>query len=105
MKLTESQIQTQIINYLQHRKDLFFQRTNNICAPNGRGGFKSLSKGQKKGFPDILVLKHGKCIGIEVKTVIGSQSKYQKEMEKEFIKNGGEYFIVRSLEDVIEVLG
>ena len=67
MQLTETQIQSQIIQYLLHRKDIFVQRTNNITAPNGRGGFKSLSPGQFKGYPDITVVKDGKFIGLEVK--------------------------------------
>lgn len=59
----------------------------------------------KKGFPDILVLKDGKCIGLEVKTNVGKQSKEQKEMEKLMKEHGADYYVVRSLDEVIEIVG
>lgn len=71
--MKESDIQSQIINYLQileKQGKLFFQRINNtaIYDPVGKR-WRSLAKGTKKGFPDILVLKDSKCIGLEVKTI------------------------------------
>lgn len=119
MNKTETQIQSQIISYLLRRKDIFVQRTNNITAPNGRGGFKSLSPGQHRGYPDITVIKNGKFIGIEVKkggkyirdgkvNKKGDwkyvQSEDQVKMEKMILDAGGEYFVVRSLDEVIEIL-
>ena len=108
MRQKESEIQSGIIDFLsilEEQGKLFFQRTNNttVYDPVGKR-FRSLSKGQKKGFPDILVLKKGKAIGIEVKTSIGKQSKEQKAIEKSFIKQGMEYYVVRSIEDVIKEL-
>jgi len=105
--LKESEIQRQIIDWLELKENqgkLFFQRTNNIPVSQMRNGkriFRSMAKGQKKGFPDILVLKAGRVIGLEVKTKTGKQSPFQKEIEKSFKKNGGEYYIVRSLEQVM----
>lgn len=108
MRQKESEIQSGIIDFLsilEEQGKLFFQRTNNttVYDPAGKR-FRSLSKGQKKGFPDILVLKKGKAIGIEIKTSIGKQSKEQKAIEERFKKNGAEYYIVRSLDDVKEVI-
>ena len=107
--MKESEIQSAIIDYLKildQQGTLFFHRSNNntVYDPIGKR-FRSLAKGQKKGFPDILVLFHGKCIGIEVKTDTGRQSKEQKEIEKSFLKQGFEYYVVRSLDDVKNVLG
>jgi hypothetical protein len=108
LEMVESQIQSAIIDYLsilENQGKLFFQRTNNntVYDPVGKR-FRSLAKGQKKGFPDLLILFKGKCLGIEIKTITGRQSKEQKEIEQQFKKNGAEYYIVRSLKDVEKIL-
>jgi len=105
--MKESEIQSQIIDYLQvleNKGKIFMQRVNNtaIYDPVGKR-WRALAKGTKKGFPDILVLKDGKCIGLEIKTNIGKQSKEQKEIEKEFKKHKAAYYVVRSLKEVIEI--
>lgn len=106
--MVESQIQSVIIDYLsilENQGKLFFQRTNNITVYDSKKNIhRSLAKGQKKGFPDLLILFKGKCLGIEIKTTTGRQSKEQKEIEQQFKKNGAEYYIVRSLEDVKRII-
>lgn len=107
--MKESEIQSSIIDYLQlleNKGKIFMQRINNtaIYDPVGKR-WRSLAKGTKKGFPDILVLKDGKCIGLEVKTNVGKQSKEQKEMEKLMKEHGADYYVVRSLDEVIEIVG
>ncbi len=107
-EIKESEIQSQIIDYLmilENKGELFFQRVNNtaIYDPKGKR-FRSLAKGTKKGFPDILVLCKGRTIGMEVKKPKTYQSKEQKEVEKSFKEFGHEYYVVRSLEDVIKIL-
>ena len=107
--MKESEIQSSIIDYLQlleNQGKLFIQRVNNtpIYDPIGRK-FRSLAKGTKRGFPDILVFKDGKCIGLEVKTNVGKQSKEQREMEKLMKEHGAAYYVVRSLDEVIEIIG
>ncbi|MCB8563885.1 VRR-NUC domain-containing protein [Fusobacterium ulcerans] len=106
--MKESNIQSQIISYLQileKQGKLFFQRINNtaIYDPVGKR-WRSLAKGTKKGFPDILVLKDSRCIGLEVKTSKGKQSKEQEEMESLMKEHGAAYYVVRSLEEVINIV-
>lgn len=104
-KISESEIQSQIIDYLNYRVDLFFQRTNNTPVYDEKNTkYRRMAKGQKNGFPDIVVIRKGVFIGLEVKTLTGKQSKYQKDIEKEIKANGGQYHIVRSLQDVIKIL-
>lgn len=108
MKQTETQIQSSIINYLEILENmgkLTFQRVNNtpIFDP-GKQRFRSMAKGTKKGFPDILVLMNGRTIGFEVKTATGKQSKEQKNIENKFKQHGQEYFVVRSLDEVTKIL-
>ena len=108
--MKESEIQSQIIDFLQileKQGKLFFQRTNNVpisMMRNGKRVFRSMPQGAKKGFPDIIVVVDGYFIGLEVKTLIGRQSEHQKAMEKLIIENGGVYVVVRSLDDVINIL-
>ncbi|WP_297635141.1 VRR-NUC domain-containing protein [uncultured Clostridium sp.] len=106
--MKESEIQSGIIDYLQileNRGKIFFQRVNNtpVYDPIGKK-FRSMPKGTKKGFPDILVLMNGRTIGFEVKTATGKQSKDQKDIESKFKQHGQEYFVVRTVEEVICIL-
>lgn len=107
--MKESEIQSGIIDFLavlEGQGKLFFQRTNNTTVYDPKWKqFRRLAKGQKKGFPDILILKSGRTIGIEIKTSTGRQSKEQKLIEQNFIEQGMEYYVVRSIEDVINILG
>lgn len=109
--MKETQIQSQIIQYLQvleNQGKLWFTRLNNIPpvnkGPNGKMTFRSLPPGSKRGIPDILILTKHRLIGVEVKTSTGKQSKEQEVVEDNFIKFGHEYFLVRSLDDVIDIL-
>ena len=112
IKISETDIQSAIIRYLsilENQGKLFFNRTNNIppVNKNSKGevvGFRRLPVGAKKGIPDIWVIMNGHTIGLEVKTSTGRQSKEQKEIEERFKKNGAEYYVVRSLEDVKRII-
>lgn len=107
--MTETQIQSSIIDYLQvleNQGKLFVQRVNNTAIfDSANKRWRSLAKGTKKGFPDILILKDGKCIGLEIKTNVGKQSKEQKEMERLMKEHGADYYVVRSLDEVVEIVG
>ena len=110
-KLTETEIQSSIIDYLElleSQGKLWFSRLNNIPpvnkGPNNQMSFRKLPKGCKKGIPDILVLMPNRCIALEVKTKIGKQSKGQEEVQEQFIKQGHEYHVVRSLSEAMDIL-
>lgn len=109
--MKETEIQSSIIDYLmvlESQGKLWFSRLNNIPpvnkTPGGKMTFRALPKGSKRGIPDILVIKSGRTIALEVKTKTGKQSEYQKEVEENFKKQGQEYYIVRSLDEVIKIL-
>lgn len=78
-------------------KDLLNERGAYWCAV-AEGAYA------KPGDPDIIVCYKGTFIGIEAKTYNGSQSQWQKLRERMITEAGGIYLIVKSLEDVIEVL-
>lgn len=106
MKNKESKIQAEIVKYLQSKKYFF------ASIPNELGGkdaairmakFKTL--GLRSGAPDLLVfLPAGKLICLEVKTETGKQSDSQIAFEQKLSDLGFDYFVVRSVEDVKNIL-
>tara|TARA_R100001086_G_C11847959_1_gene260609 strand:- start:2821 stop:3144 length:324 start_codon:yes stop_codon:yes gene_type:complete len=105
MASNESQVQNAICEYLEARRHCFF-RLNNIPAFNrGAGGkitMRKLPKYTPKGLPDIVVIRFGRFIGLEVKDK-GYQSKDQKLMQEWIESAGARYHVVRSIDDVQEL--
>lgn len=58
--------------------------------------------GSKRGTADYTVVKDGKTLWIEAKAEKGKQSPYQLEFQQELERSGGNYAIVRSVEDFKE---
>lgn len=78
-------------------KDLLNERGAYWCAV-AEGAYA------KPGDPDIIACYKGTFIGIEAKTYEGTQSEWQKLREKMIVRAGGMYLLVRSVDDVAEVL-
>ena len=64
--------------------------------------FKKL--GLLLGTNDLVLVHRGMYYGLEVKTAVGVQSKDQILFQKNIIKAGGKYEVVRSVEDVQAIL-
>lgn len=92
---SEAQIQKAVLDWLQ-LQGIFVFRTNNIGVPLANGKFRP---SPVKGVPDIIVIQDGLFIGLEVKAQKGKQSEHQKWFEMNVKKAGGQYHIVRSIED------
>jgi Holliday junction resolvase len=58
----------------------------------------------ENGFPDLMCLKDGEVVWIEVKSLNGIQSELQKYRQKELQKLGFKSFCVNSLEQLKEIL-
>lgn len=103
LKNKEGDIQNSICEYLEMRRKFFF-RLNNIPAFNRNAGggvtMRRLPKYTPRGLPDIIVVAGGLFIALEVKSAIGRQSPEQKVIEEQIKKHGGQYHVVRSIEDV-----
>lgn len=108
---SESDIQRKICDYLSSC-GYFFWRSNNIPVFG-----RALPKYAAKGLPDICILWRGVFIGLEVKRPASSMrepngrkvregglSKFQDEFGAKILFNDGQYHVVRSLHDVINVL-
>lgn len=98
----EKDIQNAICDYLALKK-YFFWRQNVIPVMNPDGSMRRLPKYVKKGVPDIILIKDGLFIGLEVKRKNTYQSKEQKDFEADVTEAGGQYYVVRSVDDVISL--
>lgn len=97
---TESNIQSAICEYLAAKR-YFFWRSNNIPAFDWRSNqFRRLPKHTMRGLPDIIIIRQGRFIGLEVKRKGTKQSEHQVAFEKLCSEAGGAYHVVRSIEDV-----
>ena len=94
--MLEAEIQKQVVQYLK-AKNIFHFRTPNIPTKNRPNIVL-------KGTPDLIAIIKGQFIGLEIKTQSGKQSDHQKEFETKLMKAGGRYYIIRSLQDLIENL-
>lgn len=120
MKVKEIDIQKAIKDYLQYMENqgkLMFIRNQAGGYPTKEGHYITMGK---KGSPDLFVwmsdlkfidgyfssqlMSYLRCIVFEIKSKKGKQTKSQKVWQEKFEKLGGEYYIVRSIEEVIEIL-
>ncbi|MFA5050983.1 MAG: VRR-NUC domain-containing protein [Patescibacteria group bacterium] len=105
---TENQVLNAVGEYLE-LKQIFFFRVNNAPTyqADGRGGgfWRKQSKYSVNGVPDLIAIsKQGKFIGLEIKRPTGVQSEDQKKFEYNVRRNGGEYYIIKSVDDIVNIL-
>lgn len=60
--------------------------------------------GSYKGISDLIAIRDGRTVFIEVKTQTGRQSDYQKEFQRVCQAHGVRYILARSVNDVEELL-
>ncbi len=99
MAKPEKQIQNAVEHYLTLKRH-FFWKNNTGAMKTQSGGFIRFGA---VGSPDICLVKDGFFIGLEIKQAKGKQSEGQKEFEIKLKEAGGEYYIIRSLDDLKEV--
>jgi len=86
--ITESDIKNQVKDYFSLKGWFHFPLTAGM--------------GSYKGVPDRIAAKDGRVLFIEVKRPRGKQSENQREFQANIEGAGGEYILVRCLEDLIE---
>lgn len=89
MKKLESKVQEEIIKYLKGLPNLYFEKT---VITNRRGS------------PDIKICYKGKFIALEVKTDKGEVSELQRYYLERIRAAGGIGEVVRSVQDVKNVI-
>lgn len=59
----------------------------------------------KSGFSDWVIIRRGVVIFIEFKSKTGKQRPEQVEFMKEVLRHGGDYRVVRNLDQIMDLLG
>ena len=92
----------QYLYYLENQGKLVFIRNNSGAFINPRGNFFKMGR---PGSPDFFIfLKDGKCLHLEVKNETGRQNVRQLDYEMKISNLGHRYCVVRSLEEVEQLL-
>lgn len=109
-KKTEDRIQQEIYLYLnnsfclQHhaQRGIIFHVPNERISKAER--IRLAAIGVLAGVSDLIFIYRGKHIYFEVKTPTGTQSKAQIEFEGRIQTNGFSYYLVRSVDDVKNIM-
>ena len=88
---SETDIKQQIKAYLRYRGWFVFHILQGV--------------GAYKGISDLIALRQGRVLFIEVKTPRGKQSEEQIMFENAIRSSGGEYILARSVTDVAAASG
>ncbi len=86
LRLTEADIQHQVRDYLRYKRW--------FCFPILQG------LGAYRGISDLIAVKGGRVLFIEMKTATGRQSRHQKVFQADVEASGGEYILCRGVEDL-----
>lgn len=98
----EKVIQKQIIEYLKKKGFLVTKHhMEGVRARHGGGR----GKNPYSGYPDLTAIKDGATLYFEVKGPKGILSDAQKKFHAESYRHGVIVHVVRSLDDVIEIVG
>jgi hypothetical protein len=100
MKERESDIVFSICEYLAARRHFFWRQNTAPTYDKAGGFFRAMPKHAMRGVPDIIVVKDGKFIGIEVKTKDGRLSADQIAFGRRCEEDGATYIVARSIDDV-----
>ncbi len=99
--MKENDIQNQILDYLATRNGIYFYRNNNTGLYDAtKKVFRKRRKYCPNGIPDIIVIKNGLFIGIEVKKKGSYLSPDQRIFQKNVEAAGGIYRLARDVTDV-----
>jgi len=103
-KELEKDIQFACCEYLALKRYFFWRQNTTPMFRQDRNRFIAMPKFSIRGVPDIIVVHGGKFIGIEVKTKKGVQNDNQKEFQRRLELAGGEYHIVKCVDELQQIL-
>ncbi|KKQ04449.1 MAG: hypothetical protein US15_C0055G0006 [Candidatus Moranbacteria bacterium GW2011_GWF1_36_4] len=106
--MNESQLQSQCVVYFsQNQLPGILWATGNRSL-SMKDGISQKSRGLKRGIPDLFLFRNWKLIGIELKLKGSVHNKQHIEEQYniglELIKNGGEYYMLTSLDSFISLV-
>jgi len=88
--LSENEIKKQVKDYLNATG--WF----NFHVLQGMGAYK--------GIPDIIAIKNNRVLFLEIKRPGGKQSEHQRQFQIFIEGHGGEYCIIKCLDDLIKII-
>lgn len=89
LKITENDVKQQVRDYLSIKKWFHFH------ILQGLGAYKGIS--------DRIAVKEGRVLFLEIKAPGGKLSNDQKEFQANIENVGGEYYVIHSLEEIMEI--
>ena len=98
LKLTEAQLENQILQWLTYSGFFAFKLHDQAYFRDG--AYRKGSPFQIRGQSDVVAIRNGEVFFIEIKTKTGKQSEHQKEFESKIKASGGNYMLVRSIDEV-----
>ena len=108
MKISEAQLKHSVAEYLEYGRNLgkwMSLRLNAGDYIETRGTTRRRVRGCPKGTSDFLVIKDGKAIFIELKSEKGRQSEDQLDFQQLVYYHKATYHVIRSLEELQEIVG
>jgi len=90
IKITENDVKKQVKQYLSLKGYFHFH------IMQGLGAYR--------GIPDIIAIKNNRVLFLEIKRPGGRQSDYQKQFQADIEEHGGEYYLVKSLDDLVKII-
>lgn len=106
----EERLHRECVNYLRLvlPADALVHHSPNEGARGGRAGAidgqRRKALGMTPGWPDLEVIAGGRFLALEIKAAGGRLSKEQAAIRDQFAAQGIAYAVVRSVDDVAEVL-
>lgn len=94
-------MQRAICDYLTVRHHVFWRPRSYGIFDVNRPGHRALPKYSMRGLPDIIVIRAGSLVGLEVKRRVGRRSSEQKAFEQAASRAGATYHVVKSVDEVI----
>ena len=113
LKVLEKDVQRACIDYLDAKRIMYLRLNSGDVFRPGAAGKMYKVKGCPKGTADLLILHHirehlacskPRPLFIEFKSSEGKQSEEQAIFERDVESLGYEYYLIRSLDELLEVL-
>ena len=89
-KISENDVKRQVKDYLSIKRYYHFPILQGL--------------GAKRGIPDIIAIKNNRVLFLEIKKPGGKQSEYQKQFQADIEGHGGEYYTVKSSDDLLKII-
>lgn len=103
-KSTEKPTQHAVMQYLGLRGILHWRNQSGVIIRD-LGYKKSVINMGMAGSPDIFALHEGTLYGFEIKDIKGRQNPNQVSFEKRFTDAGGRYYVIRDVQQVVDIFG